>query len=407
MKTPRLPQGGRPRCAALPAVLLGLVGTSAALVPCSAADSKKPEDHVLFVGTNLALKEDGKFYHIVGANKDSLTIQKDLGTAEVHKPNGADVRVDKGVKLSNVSATISDVKTESVDRASAQVQLQALKGYMYLIEEASMAEDRLHGDLIRAQYFGDRTVDSFHGDTGDHGSVVDVAMRKYVQALPGLESLMAEASSTMVQNITRPQISSPEVELTFNVSSPVRLLHPYVIVVASYAADNQPNVVEREVTAQAFDHIDGKGQRVRMSHAASKDGLPFKKFDLALFSNGQEVATNLSEKRTSLTDDQAYQFFLLDYLGSHKHATVPPAPMLMIPREEFRVAIADHDAGQDFYVSVDKTGKVLSLTSDQAGTRPVPAPLEAALHNVRFLPALADGKPVDGRARFTLAELAR
>jgi len=127
---------------------------------------------------------------------------------------------------------------------------------------------------------------------------------------------------------------------------------------------------------------------------------------MGLYANGQEVATNLSEKRLALTSDQAFQFFLIDYLSSHKGATLPPTAVLMTPRSEFRRQVENIPAHQMIHANVDKTGTIAMISMDAAGTQRLPAALESALQNVRFMPALEKGIPVDGRVKVTIAQLA-
>jgi len=233
-------------------------------------------------------------------------------------------------------------------------------------------------------------------------------------ALPGLNLLGgsalhdsgAGASASVASMQSSVPSASTEVELSFDVSSPVPLENAYIVVVANYASPNKPGEVARQISAREFAHIDSRPQRVKMSHAASINRLPFKKFDMGLFANGQEVATNLSEKRMALTSDQAFQFFLIDYLSSHKGATLPPTPMLMTPRAEFRRQVAKTDTNQTIYANVDKMGTVLEISTDAAGTQRLPSSVNSALQNVRFMPALNNGNPVEGRVKVTLAQLA-
>ena len=181
--------------------------------------------------------------------------------------------------------------------------------------------------------------------------------------------------------------------------------HAYIVVVANYGSSSKPDEVARQISTQEFGRVDSHPRRVKMRHAASINGHPFRKFEMGLYANGQEVATNLSEKRLALTSEQAFQFFFIDYLSTHKGATLPPAPMLMIPRTEFHPQVQNTDANQSIYANVDKLGNVLAMTTDSAGNRPMPAALESSLRNVRFLPALEKGTPVDGRLKFPLAQL--
>jgi hypothetical protein len=233
-------------------------------------------------------------------------------------------------------------------------------------------------------------------------------------ALPGLNLLGGSAigetgssgsasAASLQSNLAKGSI---EVEISFDVSSPEPLENAYIVVIANYASPSRPGEIARQISAREFATIDSNPQKVKMSHAASMNGLPFKKFDIGLFANGQEVATNLSEKRMELTRDQAFQFFLIEYLSSHKGATVPPKPMLMTPRSEFRRQVAKAELNQTIYANVDKMGAVSAMSTDSAGTERVPASVRSALQNVRFMPALNNGAPVEGRVKVTLAQLA-
>jgi hypothetical protein len=365
---------------------------------------------------------------------------------------GANIKINKGVKLSNLSAIIGNIQTESIDRESARAQLASMRASMALMDEVSDHEDRLNGPMtilsavaIRPHpEFARRGTESFE----NFKKIEADATAAYVAALPALDQLRTATSTVLSQNIMHTdatddevtldasalpglnllggsavgesgssgsasalsQNSVPdgtaEVELTFDVSSPEPLENAYLVVVANYAALGKSNEVARQISAREFAHIDSRPQRVKMSHAASMNHLPFKKFDIGLFANGQEVATNLSEKRMALTRDQAFQFFLIDYLSTHKGATLPPTPMLMTPRAEFRRQVDKAAAHQTIYAKVDKTGNAVTLSTDDAGTQRLPSSLESALQNVRFLPALNNGAPVEGRVKVTLAQLA-
>jgi hypothetical protein len=445
----------RPLAAALLLPALATFVLSAVAAPAA-------KDHILFVGTDLAVGEDGAFYPVVGATKDTLKIDKDHRMEEVRTGKGANIRINRGVKLSSLSATIADVKMESVDRAAARAQLAAMQSMIMLQQESDDQADRLHGRMTLLS-----AVAVYRGPGATRGSEISDANVKenyqaatatYTNALPTLDQSTAAASTLLNQTIAQTApiddevtldasalpglrllggsdvggsgpggspggagpgsstassfiqhntpTSSTEVELTFKVSSPTPLDHAYLVVVANYASLNDPSQVARQISTREFAHLDSHPQRVKMTHAASLNGLPFKKFDLGLYANGQEVATNLSEKRMPLTTDQAYQFFLIDYLSSHQGATLPPAPILMTPRTEFRQQVKNVNANQTIYATVDKTGDVRALSTDAAGIRKLPASMDAILQNVRFMPALNNGSPVDGRVKVTLAQLA-
>ncbi len=79
--------------------------------------------------------------------------------------------------------------------------------------------------------------------------------------------------------------------------------------------------------------------------------------------------------------------------------------MLMLPRATFRRQIGSAEVNRLIYATVEKSGAVTRLAVDEAGAEKIPAAIEAAMRNVRFMPALRDGTPVDGRVTLTLTDL--
>lgn len=73
---------------------------------------------------------------------------------------------------------------------------------------------------------------------------------------------------------------------------------------------------------------------------------------------------------------------------------------------DFRREVADADATQVLYATVDRTGRLVSFSPDDAGRQKLPESMDRVLRNVRFMPALKAGAPVDGRMKVTLGQLA-
>jgi hypothetical protein len=378
----------------------GFVFSAVAATPNPAPDAP-PKDHVLFVGTDLAVKQDGQYYRVIRATKDALLIERDHGVTEMRRFDGAEIRVTRGVKLSNLSATIDKLRTDSVDRAAARAQFDAMHEQIMLTDQANTTADRLHGEMIRA---GSVAVDP-NAAMGSAAASVEAnkaaTTAAYVNALPALESNVSAASTFFFEKTQRSETA--EVALSFELSSPEPIENAYLVVVANYTAGDK---ITRHISARELKRIDRRPRRVELIHPASISGLEFKNFAIGLYASGQEIATNLSEKRMPLTKDQAFQFFLIDYLSKHPGATTPPTPMVMIPRAEFRGQIDKTHSSQPIFATVDKSGTVIAMSTDEAGAQKLPASVQSALQNVRFMPALKNGTPVDGRVKVTLAELA-
>ncbi len=404
MKAPQLLVSSQSRSIGLvPLLALAFVP---ALTPLARADTpaSAPKDHILFVGLNLAVKDNGKYVPVVGATNRALEFVANHQLKQVALRDAGDIRISRGVKLSALTATIGNMRTDSVNRAAARAQLDAMHGAMAMMDEAAMSRDRAVAEMTNADLQGGSNQPDPRDAANRTEPAATSAMRDIANMLPGADANIANASSFMIDDMA-PNPALGEVELSFEVSAPRPLEQAYLVVIADYASTTDPKDIARQVTARALGQIDTKPRKVWMLHPAVIAGREFKKFYLGVYAEGQEVATNLSEKRLELTRDQAYQFFLIDYLAAHRSDTRPPSAMLMVSRAEFRHQVGGARLDQPVYARVDKTGALVALSADEAGTEKIPASIDTALQQVRFVPALDKGQPVDGRARLTLAAL--
>ncbi len=402
MKTLPIPSDDRPRLAAV-ATAFAVVLSTALSLPVRAADAPAaaPKDYTLFVGLDLAVQQDGSFHHVVGATNRGLLVEAGARTREIPTDQAAQLQISRGVKLSTAVATIDNVKTDSVDREAARLQLEAFRAFTVMTTYTADAQDRLQGQMALA------ATQNFPADNLNPDPATQVKVREaeaaYQAALPGTMYNLDIAGSMLASNLTR--ASRPTVEISFDVSAPQPLENAYLVVVAEYAADGNANAVARQVSARSLGRIDATPRKVTMAHTASAPGYTFKRFHIGLFADGQEVATTLSNGRLALTEDQAYQFFVANYLIAQKGQTRAPVPMLMTSRADLRRRAEAAPLQADIYAKVDKNGALLALSSDEAGSVPVAAPVAAALQKVRYAPALDKGVPVAGQVKFSLASL--
>jgi hypothetical protein len=97
----------------------------------------------------------------------------------------------------------------------------------------------------------------------------------------------------------------------------------------------------------------------------------------------------------------------MEYVSSHKGATLPAEPAMGRLPAELPARLAQGQYKQAFYVKVSKDGIADEAYSDPACTRRIDDPyLETVVKRIRFKPALNSGKPVDGFATLNLSKLA-
>ena len=396
-------KNGRPSmksgAALLAAALLSAVVPSLRAAEGPAAE---PKPYTLFVGVDLAVQQDGTFHPVVGATGRGLLVESGGQNKEVASDQAGNLRISRGVKLSTATATIANVRTESVDREAARAQLEAFQSYVAMATVAGDAYDRAAGEVIEAGTHN-WPVSDRDPDRATKTTNIVPALNAFEAALPGTSHDLDIAGSIFATNMTTR--STPTVQISFDLSAPQPLENAYLVVVAEYAAAGGSGSVARQVSARSLGRLDATPRAVTLEHPAAAPGYTFKRFYVGLFADGQEVATNLSNDRLALTEDQAYQFFVASYLVAHKDQTRPPAPMLMTSRADLRRRAGAVPLHADIYAKVDKNGALLALSSDAAGSVQVSAPVAAALQKVRFAPALDKGVPVAGLVKFDLASL--
>ncbi len=196
-------------------------------------------------------------------------------------------------------------------------------------------------------------------------------------------------------------------EVTFRVSSPHPLHNPYIVIVAQYHEQQEkPGVAHNWIFAAQLDPIDNEPRRIRILRGGLPLGFELEKFQVHLYDHGNEIATNVADKRVPLTKDEAFEYVLIDYLGHNKGATLPPAPAMGRLPPGFYTWLVNSRLQSTYFVKVDKTGRVTEAFFDEACQKKIDDPyLADAITHLLFKPALENGKPIDAVARLNLHQL--
>ena len=196
-------------------------------------------------------------------------------------------------------------------------------------------------------------------------------------------------------------------EIRFDVSSEKPLNSPYVVIVTRFHdRDGKPGTVRNLVYAQALDPIGPQAKRIHVLEGGFPPGFELKDYQIHLYNRGEEVATNISSKRVPLTRDEAFEYVKMEYVGAHKDATLPPVPAMGKLPADLPSRLAGGQFSQTLYVKVSKDGLANEAYLDEACSQRVNDPyVETVVRDIRFKPALENGKPVDGVAPLKLGQL--
>jgi hypothetical protein len=197
-------------------------------------------------------------------------------------------------------------------------------------------------------------------------------------------------------------------DVEFDIRSAKPLHNPYVVTMTKFrTSDAKQGMIQNLVYAEALHPIDEHLSHVHFTEA----GFPFNyeliDFQLHIYNQGEEVATNIAANRVELTRDEAFEYIKSEYIGSHTKDTLPAVPAMGRLPADLPGLLARGKYADAFYVKVNRDGLAYEAYSDPACTKRIDDEyLDSVVKRVRFKPALDNGKPVDGTASLRLGQLA-
>jgi len=375
----------------LPALLI--VALAPSLRP---ADDPAPKDHAIFVGLDVSVARKGKYYPVIGAQKKALQVMVNGQATVVPLAEALDLRLDRGIKLSNRSASITHLRgTKGESRIRAQYETEAMNSAMHV---QSAQEDRMDNVLGAARVSG-MVLGNANGAWAE-------AMAQY----PTLDNNISRAAKTGNEMITGKRgpeggLNDTGFVVTFEASAPGPLDQCHVAIIADYTLPGQSGLPLSSVSLEPIGSLGPAARKITCEVRRFPPDAQLTGYRVALYSHGEEVATNLSTRRLDITRHEAVLFLTMNYLAQHQGETRPPAPILMVPRTEFIERVGSAPLDQVIYARVGKDGKIIRLSTDVAGAAQLPSDLDPAVEQIAFVPALEKGKPVEGVARLKLADL--
>jgi hypothetical protein len=425
---------------------------------CLARGADEQKDHVLFVGTDFGVLIKGQEYQVVDAGNRTVVFEDGGRRKEKPLRELPNINIHRGLKLTNVTAQIDKVEAVlTSDATNADIADQTFN-VMAMQTMADMARDHAYGQMVDADVGRAGVGSSQLLITGHDISVANaeqsqssafqnvvIAERLRASQQAVMEDLFTSTATAEANDGTEVEItpemthgaaslsvtgetphtkSAPEqkkvtkavidagngrsdhLDVEFTISSPTPLESAYVAITTEYTIPKS-NEVFRRILTERVGRIDAAPKKISIYETNYPEGFHLRTYLIAIYANGQEVATNLSETKMTMTRDEAYQYLMVDYIASHRGQTRPPAAVLMASRADLRQAIASAPANRPIYVSVDQDGNVVKISSDQTGRHGVDPSLRDALEKFRFIPALEKGVPTAGRAQLVVADFAR
>jgi len=231
------------------------------------------------------------------------------------------------------------------------------------------------------------------------------ALQSSAQAMDRTEAFSTTASSNrMTSDLGAEEFDA--LAVTFEVSSPRPLGNPYVVILMRFLeAKNRPETARVWVYAEKLPGINEHPRSFRIMRGGFPPGYQIESYHVHLYDAdvGSEIATSLSRKQVALTADEAFEYSVIQHIGTNRDKTKSPIKAKGFWPADLPRRLSPGALDRRLYVKVGKDGMVLGLFDDEACSRPVnDAELTAVVPELRFLPALEKGKPVVGVAALKL-----
>ncbi len=382
-------------------VLVPALALCGALMPAAAGAQAAQRQYTLFQGANISVDLGKTLYPVRDVNGSAWVVIVD-GKATVVSGKDAPVnlKIAPMLKLTEQAATVSgfvregsytfanDPSVKMTRAFSAAANVNA--GYQAAADQAS---------AVNPTMINTGTAGGNHGGNND-ALAVDTSGAAAAAAAGADASIALTAKQD-------PEGGHDAMDIKFDISSPRPLEDPYIVTITRFhPPGTEAGVVQSLVFAKALEPIGPKPMKVHFTEEGFPVNYVVTDFQLHLYNNGIEVATNASENREQMSPEQAFAYVKKAYLEAHRTATMHAVPVMGELPSDLQVRLEQGKYDETIYVKVSRDGLADEAFADPACSKRIDDPyLDSVVRTIRFKPALEDGKPVEGVASVNLSQL--
>ena len=384
----------------IPAALACAAAASAAAGPANGAPT-----YTRFMGADIYVGQGGEPRPVRDVNGSSWVVIVDGKPQLVSAKNGPiSMKITSSVKLTEVSASIDNLKAAGAYTPGNDPAVKMARAL-------NQAGDLTAGATAAANQSAALSLSEVSGIVGNTSSSTTTGGTSGTNSSQPVQSVSGGTVGgdvTFFKGATGDGAGYDALEVTFDISAARTLDEPYLVMITRFhERDAEPGTFRNLVYAKALDPILPKAESVHFVQTGFPVGFELKGFELHLYNEGEEVATNYSPQRETLTTDGAFEYVKEAYLKAHKGETLAAAPVLAgtLPAD-LQDRLAKGMYAGTIYVRVSKDGLAEESYADAACSKRIEDPyVESVVRSIRFKPALSNGRPVEGTSSVRLAQL--
>lgn len=376
------------------------------------ADPTVPKDYVIFLGTDIYAdpRNEQQPLPVVGGSEGKVVLLAEDGTMVVPR---TDVVMSAALeaKVSRNSVTIEAIEGRPVHSPLTDPMAELSKLYNIEADRQEAAEHAAR----QAEYYaaGAGLENAMTPDDSLTKESTEAAMDAAADRAAAAVNEMANViGNSFFQDYLKGASGDNGVfdgyEVDFRVSANERLPEGYGVLKISLQDPSRTELgVQHTYQVFRLPEMDSKPRKVIVRRFGLPMGFSVDSYEIHLYSDGMELATNESKNRVEVTADEALQFLILRHMQNNKGANQPPQVAA-----ELRPAWPNAElvaAWENILVTLEITPEGTVDETEVAGTisNALSNELASIVRDVRFLPALVSGQPVAGRGTFSLGELFR
>jgi hypothetical protein len=380
-----------------------LLLASAALGRAQAdAPATEAKTYVLFQGDNISVGTGPNVYPVEDVTGASwVVVENGQQTVVSAKDGPIDMKDVPTLKLTEISATIADLKTEN---AYTYENDPAVKLTRALGQSADISAGASSAAAQASATAASPITAPF--SQGAAGSNVTISQTPTLNSTGGTAGVGAGAASELRATQANTE-GYDAIDVSFRISSKYRFNTPYVVTFSWFRdATTEAGNVRKLVYARALDPIGLNPTNVHFLVGGFPVGFQLQNIEIHLYNRGEEIATNVAPKRVEMTRDEAFDYVRTKYIESHKGFTLPALPVMGDLPPDLHEHLAKGEYAAPVYVRISKDGLADRPYSDPACTKPIDDPyLTTVVRSIRFKPALNQGVPVDSLGTVDVAKL--
>ena len=373
------------------------------------AESESPPDmprnHHFFVGIDLMIPYEDGLYSIEKVWNRQAQIKVDGQVVAEDIKRIKEISYTRQTKISEHYARIENLTCEPSYSIGRDPQVKAARMQMELSNLASDSASFDEDALRRAMVDQNQVASPFLPDFSQNSLTQinrDPADFQYFE-----RGMQLQEMSTQVNEYGEQFANADWDQLHIKFTLQADQYYPTGHIVFIFQLKEEP---EGEPTISWFHFLSLKDispeeQTFDYQVPAFPDGMYIDSQDLFLFVNGSEVATNYSPKHVEMTEPDARIFLNYQYLARNEGKTRPPQRVWRYLSPDMADRVYSGLTKETITLKIDKEGQVTDVVMSPAVQKVLNADNIHEISSEMYLPALEDGKPVDGELTLRLGDI--